>query len=218
LIVAMQMIERPWGIAAYGAASVKALPDLVRIRFKVIRLEQAPSTAFEAASGAVRAVRSVLRGQGVSDASVEGSRLDLRTVWAYANGTRTFVGHQCQAAFAIESTDLDNVQPLLVDLVAAGANEIEGVDFDVLAKRELRAEARRKAVAAARAKAELYAEAAGVRLGAVVHIEDVDPDQVGVERYRSHSSVQGGALDQDLAPGHVVVSAAVTVGYALARD
>jgi hypothetical protein len=48
---------------------------------------------------------------------------------------------------------------MLVDVVAAGANEIESVDFDVIAKRELRAEDRRKAVAAARAKADLYAEA-----------------------------------------------------------
>ena len=214
----MQMIERPWGVATYGAASVKALPDLVRIRFKVIRLEQTPSAAFDAASGAVGDVRGVLRGQGISDAAVEGSRLDLKSIWAYANGTRTFVGYQCQAAFAVESTDLDNVQPLLVDLVAAGANEIEAVDFDVLAKRELRAEARRKAVLAARGKAQLYAEAAGVRLGAVVHIDDVDPDQVGVERYRSHSSAPGSSSDQDLAPGPVVVSAAVTIGFALTSD
>jgi len=88
----------------------------------------------------------------------------------------------------------------------------------VLAKRELRAEARRKAVAAAQEKAELYAQAAGVRVGAVLHIEDVDPDQVGVERYRSHGSTPGGAADQDLAPGHVVVSAAVTIGFAVSRD
>jgi uncharacterized protein YggE len=218
LILAMQMIERPWGVAAYGAASVKALPDLVRVRFKVIRLEQTPSAAFEAASDAVRDVRGVLRGREVSDASVEGSRLDLKTVWNYATGMRTFVGYQCQAAFAVESTDLDHVQSLLVDLVAAGANEIEAVEFDVTAKRELRAEARRKAVAAASDKARLYAEAAGVRLGAVLHIEDVDPDQVGVERYRGHGSVPGAASDQDLAPGHVVVSAAVTIGFALARE
>jgi hypothetical protein len=30
--IAMQTIERPWGVAAYGAASVKAQPDLVRTR------------------------------------------------------------------------------------------------------------------------------------------------------------------------------------------
>jgi len=120
--------------------------------------------------------------------------------------------------FAVESRNLDDVQPLLVNLVAAGANEIDAVDFDVVAKRELRAEARSKAVAAARAKAELYAEAAGVRLGAVVHIDDVDPDQPDVGLYRSHSAVSDTASEQDLAPGHVVVSAAVILGFALARD
>jgi uncharacterized protein len=44
-------------------------------------------------------------------------------------------------AFAIESCALDDVWALLVDVVAAGANENEGVDFDVIAMRELRAEA-----------------------------------------------------------------------------
>jgi hypothetical protein len=88
-----------------------------------------------------------LRGRGVGDAAVEGSRLDLKTATEFVDGTH----------------------------------------FDVIAKRELRAEARRKAVAAARAKADLYAEAAGVRVGAVLHIEDVDPEQPGASRYRSHA-------------------------------
>lgn len=128
-----------------------------------------------------------------------------------------FVGYQCQAVFAVESRALDDVEPLLVDVVAAGANEIEGVDFDVIAKRELRAEARRKAVVAARAKADLYAEAAGVRVGAVLHLEDVDPEQPGPARYRSHAEAFA-TTAQDLAPGHIVVFAAVIVGYAVARD
>ncbi|MGI5151856.1 SIMPL domain-containing protein [Plantactinospora sp. CA-294935] len=213
----MQMVERPWGITAFGAASVKAVPDLVRVRFKVVRVEQTPNAAFEAARAAVRAVRGALRAHGISDAAVEGSRLDLKTATEYVDGTRKFVGYQCQAAFAVESRALDDVEPLLVDVVAAGANEIEGVDFDVVAKRELRAEARRKAVAAARAKADLYAEAAGVRVGAVLHVEDVDPEQPGTARYRSHAEAAA-TTAQDLAPGHIVVSAAVILGYAVARD
>jgi uncharacterized protein YggE len=213
----MQMVERPWGIAAFGAASVKAGPDLVRVRFKVVRIEQTPAAAFETARTAVRAVRGALRQHGIGDAAVEGSRLDLRTATEYANGRHTFIGYQCQAAFAVESRALDDVEPLLVDVVSAGANEIEGVDFDVVAKRELRAEARRKAVAAARAKAELYADAAGVRIGAVLHIEDVDPEQQSASRYRSHADALA-TTAQDLAPGHIVVSAAVILGYAVARD
>lgn len=213
----MQMVERPWGITAFGAASVKAVPDLVRVRFKIVRVEQTPTAAFEAARAAVRAVRGVLREHSIGDAAVEGSRLDLKTATQYVDGVTKFAGYRCQAAFAIDSSVLDDVEPLLVDVVGAGANEIEGVDFDVVAKRELRAEARRKAVAAARAKADLYAEAAGVRLGAVLHIEDVDPEQPGTSRYRSHAEAAA-VTAQDLAPGHIVVSAAVIAGYAVAYD
>jgi uncharacterized protein YggE len=106
------------------------------------------------------------------------------------------------------------VQAVLVDLVAAGANEIKAVDFDVTTKGELRAEARRQAVATARRKAELYAEAANGRLGAVLHIDDVDPEQVGLERYRGEGAGDE-VTPQDFAPGHVVVSAAVILGVAI---
>jgi uncharacterized protein YggE len=66
-----------------------------------------------------------------------------------------------RAAAVIAVATLLAVQQLLVDVVAAGANEIEAVDFDVIGKDDMRAEARRQAVAAARRKAELYADAAG---------------------------------------------------------
>ncbi|MDQ1656229.1 MAG: uncharacterized protein QOD41_1312 [Cryptosporangiaceae bacterium] len=212
----MQMIERPWGVTAYGAASVKATPDLVRVRFRVIRVEQTPSEAFSAASDAVTAVRQTVRRHEVPDGAVQRSRLDLKSSWDGYGKDRRFLGYQCQAAFSIESTNLDTVQRLLVDLVAAGANEIDEVGFDVTAKGELRSQARQDAVRAARRKAELYAEAAGVRLGAVVHIDDVDPEQVGVERYRGHGS-GGAASPEDLAPGHVVVSAAVILGFSIVK-
>jgi uncharacterized protein len=216
-MITMQMVERPWGVAAYGAASVKAMPDLVRARFKVTRVEQTPSQAFAAASDAVRDIRQALRLHGVPDVAVQRSQLGLNSSWNYGGGQRKFLGYECQASFVAQSTDLDDVQSLLVDLVAAGANEIDGVDFDVQGKTDLRAQARRDAVAAARRKAELYAEAAGVRLGAVLHIDDVDPEQPGLERFRGHSS-GGEASPEDMAPGHVVVSAAVILGFSIIHD
>jgi len=213
-LAAMQMIERPWGIAVYGTASVKTMPDLVRIRFKVVRLEQSPSDSFAAANDAVRAVRQALREHEIADGAVERSRLDLKSMWDFAQ-ERRFLGYQCQASFAVASANLDDVQQLLVDVVAAGANEIESVDFDVRAKADLRAGARRDAVVAARRKAEVYAEAAGVRVGVVLHIDDVDADNPAHQPYRSHSSFAGNGSGQDLAPGHVVVAASVLVGFAI---
>jgi len=209
-------IERPWGITAFGVASVKQMPDLVRTRFTVATVEQTPAQALAGATETVRAVRQALRAHDIPDAAVDRSRLELLTAWDKPYGSdRQQVGFTCRATFAVESRDLDGAQQLLVDLVAAGANEIAGVDFDVTGKPELRAEARRQAVAAARRKAELYAEAAGVRIGPVVHIEDVDPERAGNERSHSYA-VAAGSSAADLAPGHVVVSAAVMLGFAIA--
>jgi uncharacterized protein YggE len=211
------MIERPWGITAFSSASVQAPPDLARLWFRVSRLQQTPAESFGMTSEAVGEVRRALREHRVPDGSVQKSQLTLASAWS--NGAdRKFLGYKCQASFVVESRELDGVQQLLVDVVAAGANEIQAMSFDVIDKPALRAEARKAAVVAARRKAQLYADAAGVRLGAVLHIDDVDPEKLGEGGYRSHSSALSESSAENLAPGHVVVSAAVILGFAIAHD
>ena len=90
--IAMQMVERPWGVAAYGAASVKAAPDLIRVRFKVVHLERTASRSFAQASDAARAVRDVLRRHGLPDRAVENSRLGLKSLRSYG-ADRKFLGY-----------------------------------------------------------------------------------------------------------------------------
>ncbi|WP_199537004.1 SIMPL domain-containing protein [Spongiactinospora gelatinilytica] len=204
-------------MTAYGAASVKAAPDMARIRLAVERIKPSPKEAFEAGQAIVADLRSVLRRHNIPDAAVSASRLRLSSAWEGYGKDREFLGYKCEATFTIESRDLDGLQQLLIGVVQAGVNRVDEVDFDVHAKGELRAQARRAAVKAARAKAQLYAEAAGVQLGSVLHIQDVDPESVGNDPYRSHGG--GGATsEEDLAPGHVVVSAAVVLGFSLATQ
>ena len=92
----MQMVEGRWGVAAYGAASVKAVPDLVRVRFKVIRLEKTPAQSFARAIDSVHPMQEVLRGRGVPDGGVEQSRLRLKSAWSYTGSRREFLGYECR--------------------------------------------------------------------------------------------------------------------------
>ncbi|MGW1818432.1 SIMPL domain-containing protein [Streptomyces sp. NPDC002125] len=207
-----QSIDTPWGVSVFGAASVDAAPDLARLRVAISRIESKPGAAFAATRSGVNRIREVLRGHAVPEAAVSASRLNLSSKWTYGV-ERTFLGYECTASFVIELRALDTLETVLVDVVDAGANEVRAVEFDVRAKKELRARARTAAVTAAREKAALYAEAAGARLGPVIHIKDVDSEQV--ESYRSHSSSQSGGDDGDLTPGKVTVSAAVVLGLAL---
>jgi uncharacterized protein YggE len=211
-----QSIENPWGISVFGAASVDVPPDLVRIRVAVKQTRQTPSESFEVCRGGVNQVREVLRGHGVPDAAVSTSQLMLRTAYTFGS-ERTFLGHECTASFVIELRALERMEAVLVDVVEAGANHVDSVEFDVTAKQELRARARRAAVAAAREKAELYAEAAGARLGPVVHIKDVDSEQMQ-STYRRHGGGGETGGEGDLTPGKLSVTAGVLVGYAIAGD
>jgi uncharacterized protein len=214
----MQMIEHPWGVTAHGAGTVRATPDMARIAFRVSRLEQAPSAAFAAASSAVDAARQVLREHRIADTAVEGSRLSLASSWNYGGNRRELLGYECTASFAVECRELDDVQQLLVDLVAAGTDEIEGVDFGISDTSGLRAQARREAVLDARRKAELYAEAAGIRLGAVLHIDDEDTEPGATLHFRAAAAAPMGGGAENFAPGSVVVSAGVILGFAIGHD
>jgi uncharacterized protein YggE len=210
-----EAINEPWGLSVFGAGSVRVEPQLVRVKLTVDVLEQAPDQAFQEAGAAVTRLREVLRGHGIPDASVSGSRLRLSSDQEGYGSDRKFLGYRCQASYVIETEALDDLQQLIVDAVDAGAHQIDSVEFDVQDKPALRDEARRKAVAAARRKAEVYAEAAGVPLGAVIHVQDVDAESYGF-RGRGHGG-GGGNSPGDLAPGMVEVSAGVLLGFSLGR-
>ncbi|MBY8342804.1 SIMPL domain-containing protein [Streptomyces spinosirectus] len=211
-----ETIKEPWGLSVFGAGSVRVEPQLARVKLTVDVLEPVPDKAFQEAGAAVARLREVLRGHGIPDASVSGSRLKLSSDYDGYGGDRKFLGYRCRASYVIETEALDGLQQLIVDAVDAGAHQIDSVEFDVHDKPALRDEARRRAVAAARRKAEVYTETAGVRIGPVVHIQDVDSESYEFRQYRGHGG-GGGSSSGDLAPGMVEVSAGVVLGFALGR-
>ncbi|QXJ21446.1 SIMPL domain-containing protein [Actinomadura graeca] len=208
-------ISEPWGIATFGAATVAAEPDVARVMVRLASVEEAPAEAFQSARRLIAGFRAVLRAHRVPVEGVSPSRLKLATHYDYdpAGNVRKKDGFACEADYEIETTSIGTLQQLLIEVVDAGVDQINGIEFDVRAKRALRAQARRDAVGAARAKAALYADAAGVRLGRVLHIEDVDPERL---RAHGHGGVHGG-MEEDFAPGQIVISAAVSMGFAIAH-
>ena len=68
--------------------------------------------------------------------------------------------------------DIDKLPAVLDRAIAAGANEMSGIEFVVSEQSKLLDQARDEAIADARRKAELYAKAAGAKLGRVVSITE----------------------------------------------
>jgi uncharacterized protein YggE len=96
-------------------------------------------------------------------------------------------------------------------LTGAGANRLYGISFDVADKKAHLEMARRLAVEDARARASLYAEAAGVTLGPVISIRDT-PSGDGPVAFRADAMV---AAAPPVAGGTVTLGAEVEVVWGI---
>jgi uncharacterized protein len=203
------------GIRVFGSAVIRVSPDIATILVSVSRLEKKPEPAFAAARKAAQAVGEFLQRSGLQD--VGSSRITLSQESRYINGEQQFVGYAARIGFSVVLRNLEQVEQTLTGLIGAGANEVSSVTFQTSRLREVRADARRRAVAAAREKAELYCTAAGVAAGAVLAIEDVNPElvtgrnegHVHQEPFIDDTGTDVKAMD----PAAIAIGAAVHVRY-----
>ena len=209
-------IHDPFGLSVFGSALVKAPPDCVSIMVGVSRLEQKPTDAFSKARKGSQSVAEFLRRSQVAEFGA--SRISLSQDFRYTGGETRFVGYKAKMSYTLILRDLERLEDVLTGLVEAGANELTSVDFQTTRLKELRAQARRAAVEAAREKAHIYCEAAGVLLGNVLHIEDVNPNVLqgrGEGHVRREPVVDNDISKQSLDPGAIDIGAAVLIGFAL---
>ena len=204
------------GVKVFGSAILRLPPDTASILIAVSRLEKQPKDAFAAARTGAQAVHAYLQKLGLKDFSA--SRVTLSQEHRYSNGEQLFVGYQARIGYSVFLRELDRVDEVVAGLITAGANELNAVTFQTTRLKDVRADARRQAILAAREKAEVYASAAGISLGHVIGIEDVNPE---VLSGRSESHVKRELSTDDpgeqkaIDPGAITVGAAVTVIFAI---
>jgi len=210
-----QLIQTPFGINVFGSSLIRVEPDIVSLNFAVSRLQQHPKEAFQEVRIDSQAVRKYLEQAKVGEVGT--SRVNISQSFRLVNGERKFIGYTAKIAFHVLLRQLDKMEDVLSGIIDAGVNEIASVDFQTTRLKELRAEARRRAVDAAREKAENYCGAAGVNLGKIIHIEDVNPDTLrgreGHVTYEIQPDDNGEIRVFD--PGSITIGAAVVIAFKL---
>ena len=198
------------GIRVFGSAIVRVAPDIASIEVAVSRIEKKPKDAFTKANADSAAVHNYLKSIGIED--VSSSRIALTQEHEYRNGESKFIGYKARLGYSIVTSELDRAEELLVGVIDAGANELTSVTFQTSRLKDIRRDARQRSVAAAQQKAEMYSKAAGVEIGAVLAIEDVNPETLS-GRYEGHVHREPEIDD----PGEIkaVDPGAITVGGAV---
>ena len=197
-------------VTVTGEATVAVAPDAAVIRIGVNSQDKTAREASEANAKQMTAVLAAIKDTGIADRDIQTSRLSLQPQYdANKSGTARLTGFQASNQVTVKIRDIDKLPALLDHAIAAGANEMSGIEFVITEQSKLLDRARDDAIADARRKAELYAQAAGSKLGPVVSITE----EGSAAPPRPMQAMRAGAVP--IAPGEQTLRAMVTVSYEL---
>lgn len=201
-------------ISVTGEAQISALPDLAIIDGGVTTEAKTARDASESNNAAMGKILLALKGAGVPERDIQTQRLSLQPQYGVnRSGPNAVTGYRASNRVSLTLRDMTIVAPTIDLLVGAGANEIGGINFTVAQPSKLLDEARVQAMADARRKAEIYAKAAGVTLGAPVSIsEDVAP---GPMMLRKMSASFSASAPAPVAAGEETLRISVAVSWTI---
>jgi len=158
-------------ISATG--EVTRVPDLAIITAGVVTRSATAGGAIQQAATRMARVREALRQAGIADRDIQTSNISLEPQYTYANNQPPKLnGYSATNQLSIRFRDIENTGKILDALVAQGANQINGPNLTIDKPEAALDEARAKAVAAARARADLYARSLGMRVARVVSVSE----------------------------------------------
>lgn len=197
-----------------GRGIVSAVPDIATIRLGVRHEANEASAASRAVAEGLRAILDNLSAAGLADKDVQTTQLRLSPMMDYSGSkSPRKIGFEAASTLTVTVRDLDLLGQVLDQVMQAGANQFDGLEFDLSNRQDVEDEARKAAVADAIRKATVLAEAAGQKLGNVVEILE-GTRSAGPQFAMGRMAMERGA-SMPIAPGELDVATEVTMVFSL---
>lgn len=163
-----------------GHGEIMAKPDTAYVTSGVTSQAATAKDALAANTTDMTALIAVLKDAGVAEEDIQTSGFAVNPNYIYsdqrdANGYQLppkISGYTVTNSVTVHVRDLSILGTMLDKEVSVGANTINGINFAVEDPSALYDQARKAAFADAKGKADLYADAAGVGLGAIENISE----------------------------------------------
>lgn len=213
--------QEPTLLTVHASSTTRAAPDLAIVMLGVSARGETAQAAQAAQSARMTAVMQSARAAGVEDRDVQTVGFSLEPQYAYPRGgAPRITGYVSRNTVSIRVRDLSRVSGLIDATVAEGANELQGVQFTFQDEEASRDAARAQALQTARARADTYAEAAGMRLVRMLSITEpggaAPPYPVdGRGRAWNMSAPEQAASATQIRPGELDAQSSVTVVFEL---
>ena len=205
-------------ITVSGEGVVTAVPDMAVITMGASAEAETAKAAMDETSDITAAILERLTEAGIDARDIQTSDLSLNPIWSNRTSSDDrprIDGYQASNRVTVRVRDLEALGPILDAVLTDGANRLGGLQFTIAEPDPLLDEARRRAVADARARAELFAEAAGVELGALLSLSEN-----GARMPRPEMMSMARSYDEavPVAQGEAELRAGVTLVYEIATE
>lgn len=206
-------------VAVTGNAEVAAAPDRALVSLgAVVEGKQAQDAQKQIAQIMQRVIKDI-KAQGVAEERIRTTGLSLNPVYSHPAPRAgqepeapRIVGYRASNTVRVQVDDLERVGGVIDAGIAAGANQLNSLTFDLRDDLKHRRQALQLAAQEARAKAEAIAAALNLQLGEVLEVrEEGGPASYPVERRMAAPAAAGTPIQ----PGQVQVSASVQVRFRL---
>jgi uncharacterized protein YggE len=206
-------------IAVSGNAEVAAAPDRAMVSLgAVVESKQAQDAQKHIAQIMQRVIKDI-KAQGIPEEKIRTAGLSLNPVYSHPAPRAgqepeapRIAGYRASNTVRVQVDDLERVGGVIDAGIAAGANQLNGLAFDLRDDLKFRKQALQLAAQEARSKAEAIAAALSLQLGEVIEIrEESGPTAYPAERRLAAPSAAGTPIQ----PGQVQVSAGVQVRFRL---
>src|SRR5437016_2513288 len=158
-------------ISATG--EVTRVPDIAIISAGVTTRSVTATGAIQDAAERMQRVLAALKRAGIADRDIQTSSVSLNPEYRYVeNQPPQLTGYTASNQLTVRFRDIRSSGRILDALVGEGANQINGPNLTVDQPEAALDEARAKAVAAGRARAELYARSLGLRVARIVSVSE----------------------------------------------
>lgn len=203
------------GLTVQGAATVSLEADTATISLGIRQFAPEVRDAQQAVNRSMDAVIAALTEAGVDRASLYTNSIYIYPEYDYSSDTERIRGYSASNSLTIVTRDIENVGAYIDAAFDAGANTLDDVSFSASDTQAAYDEALEKAVAEARRKAQVLADAAGLELGGIVRVAEGDYYGYGapVLYARSTEAVEEEDAGTQVIAARQQVSASVTVEF-----
>ena len=159
-------------ITVNGTGEVRVSADTAIISLGVNARDKDVLKAQQRVNETIAAIRTALIEQGVKEENIDTDFINIYPLYDYSNDQEQLAAYNASSTLAIKVTDMESVGTLIDVCFAAGANTLNGISFSASDTEEAKTEAMKKAVTDAKKKAEILAEASGLKITGIEIISE----------------------------------------------